>query len=260
VQAVERGDFARAAHAFEAADRVRPHPTTAFNAALAWQSAGDRVRAAEDFAIALGRGLRGAQEVEARKRLASLETNLARVELTGPSGSTVKVDDEDLPLPVTRYELPGEATFTVRLSDGRIVSRRAVMVVGTKSLLDFTEVAPPSPPVAAPRSPQVEATTEPRPRWAGWLTLGAGVALVGGGVAVGLAGLAARDSFAAGGRRDPGTHDEAVTLRTWSNVLWIGGAAAGAIGIAVLLWPTRAKHPTTTLRVGPGIVGLHAEF
>src|SRR5262249_13544235 len=49
-RAFKAGDFARAGEAFDDAYRLAPHPSAAWNAARAWQKAGEKARAANLYA------------------------------------------------------------------------------------------------------------------------------------------------------------------------------------------------------------------
>jgi hypothetical protein len=55
-RAYARKEYERAARAFMAAHELMPHGATAYNAAKAWEAAGDKPRGAETFAIALRMG------------------------------------------------------------------------------------------------------------------------------------------------------------------------------------------------------------
>src|SRR5688572_28065354 len=78
--AFARGDFVAAGRAFEASHRHVPRAAAIYNAARAWDAAGDKARAADAFAIALDRtDLRGAEAAEASTRLRALDAELGIV-------------------------------------------------------------------------------------------------------------------------------------------------------------------------------------
>jgi hypothetical protein len=259
LEAAAHKDYAVAARAFESAQRKSPHPVTAFNAGLAWQAGGEKARAADDFALALSTGLADPQAADAKKRLATLEADLGRLAMRGPPGTAVVIDGAERPLPAHAYVTAGNVALEVRFADGRTATRTVVARANVETQVDLQADAPASRPATEP----APATEPPEARtggWLGWALLGGGAALVAGGVVVGVVGAGARDDFVNGGSRDASQHDTAVSLRTWSNVLWIAGAVTGAVGAIVLVGPLFSKRKTAALEIGPTAITMRASF
>lgn len=253
-QAYEDGRYSAAASLFEAADRLAPHPSVRYNAAAAWEQAGEAARAATGYEAALSMDmLDEGRRKQAEQRLASLKEALARVRIQQPLGALVTVDHvQRAPVPTVFYLRPGTYTLAVEYR-GTSSSSTARVFPGKdhdlKLNLPGTEAPPPppatlQPPITAPLPPgpapgsQDDGATQ---RVWGWIGVGAGVALSGAAIAVGLRALAARDEFMASGKTSRQAHGEASDLRLATNLLWGGATLAGATGVVLLLTAPRIE-------------------
>jgi hypothetical protein len=254
--AFDRGDYRAAALAFEAAHRRAPHPSALYNAARAWEAGGDRGRAADAFVGALAAGLEGAQRRDAEQRVGVLGPSLARLRVSAPPGSRVSVGHlERREPPAEAYVEPGEYEVRVELPDRRHLSRRVSVGAGEHTL------AFEAPPAAAPRAePRAVASSPPATgspvRIAGFVGLGTAAALGGAAIALGVATVSARDRWDDDGHRNLSLRDDAVTLRTWTNVAAFSAAAVGAAGlILVLVAPSASTAPAR-----PGVGAWSSEL
>jgi hypothetical protein len=242
-EAYQDGRYSAAASLFEAADRLAPHPSTRYNAATAWEQAGEAARAATGYEAALAiDSLDEGRRKTAEERLSVLKQNLGRIRVQRPLGAFVTVDHvQHAPVPATFYLLPG--TYQLSIDYQGKTSQSPLTIVAGRDhdvKLDFPEpegatpVAPadlmkPLPPPPPPADTGISQKT-----W-GWVGVGAGVALSGAAIAVGLRALAARDQFVASGNTDREAHDQASDLRLATNILWGGATAAGVAGLVLVL-------------------------
>lgn len=270
--AYERGDYKAAARAFEEANRQAPAAAAEYNAGLAWQAAGDKLRAAGAYehALSVG-GLADAQARDARRRLGALDAALGHLHVVAPDGARIAVDRAacgTAPIDDVRVQ-PGRHLVTMQIGS-RHEERTVDAVSGAATQVRFQlAVAPesPSPPAASASRPPSPATAEQptttgssRRTW-GWVGVGGGVVLAGGAVALGLGALHARDQFDKSGHTDAGAHDRAANLRLWTNVAWVGAAVVGGTGIVLLV--TAPSHPEAARAgfvLGPGSVSLRGRF
>jgi hypothetical protein len=243
-EAYREGRYAAAASLFEAADRLLPHATTRYNAATAWEQAGEDPRAATGYEAALALdSFDPNRRKSARERLTGLRQRLGRIHIQEPLGAVVTVDHvQREPVPLTFYLRPGsyqiaaeyrgaEATTNVQISAGD--ERELTLDLPISS----TPVEPvDSSPVVLPPTPP------PRPvdDWAsqktwGWVTMGAGVAFSGAAIFLGVRALAARDRFVASGNTNADARQDASDLRLATNLLWGGATLAGSAGLVLLL-------------------------
>ncbi|MCK6531669.1 MAG: hypothetical protein L6Q84_01755 [Polyangiaceae bacterium] len=274
--AFEARDFAGAAAAFEEAYRVKPHPATKYNAALAWEKANELARAADAFESALASdGLDEGRAKAARSRLATLKPMLGYVFVEKPIGATLSVAHvADAPIP-TRFHLPpGTHKLVIKRRDGSQAEHEVALKAGgtTTVALDGADLTAPAKgpapaPPAAPLPPSRVApdAAAPRPKksagcarctW-GWVALGAGVAAAGAGTYFGVRTLAAKGDFDDSDKTDADAHDRAVQSRTFANVAFGVAAVAGGVGIYLLLSGGEDKESATvSLGVNPsGVSG-----
>jgi tetratricopeptide (TPR) repeat protein len=236
------GRYSAAASLFEAADRLAPHPSTRYNAATAWEQAGEAARAATGYEAALAIDtLDEGRRKTAEERLAVLKRGLGRIRVPRPLGAFVTVDHvQHAPVPATFYLLPGTYELSVDYQ-GKTSQSPLTIVAGRDHdvKLDFPEpegaapVAPSPIMKPLPAAPPVDNGISQK-TW-GWVGVGAGVALSGAAVVLGLRALAARDRFAESGNTNRDAHDEASDLRLATNVLWGGATAAGVAGLVLVL-------------------------
>jgi hypothetical protein len=252
-QAYAAHRFVEAATHFEAAAAQRAHAVTLYTAALAWEQGNRPERAADDFARALAvPGLSAQQMASAHERLATLETSLGTLDVTGPEGTRVQLDAlTEVAVPARLHALPGEHVLTVRAPSGTITRRDVSIELGTPTHLGLEPEAPPAPPPAP--APLVEAPPPPARAplelrtTIGVTSIGVGVALGIGGIVLGESALGARDAYDAAPTR--AAYDHASSLQTWTNVAFVGAGVFVAGGLVAVLWPHRAPAPSTTAHV-----------
>ncbi len=235
--------YSAAASLFEAADRLAPHPSTRFNAAAAWDEAGEAARAASGYEAALASATldEGKRKV-AEERLSSLKLELGKILVQRPLGAFVTVDHvQRAPVPTTFYLLPGSYQLQVDYRGATSSSPLDVLAGRDHDVkLDDAEpeaAAPAAPPEATrplPLPPPAADTAISQKTW-GWVSVGAGVALGGAAIVLGLQALAARDRFVESANTDPDARSEAASLRLATNVLWGGATAAGVTGLVLVL-------------------------
>jgi hypothetical protein len=236
------GRYSAAASLFEAADRLAPHPSTRYNAATAWEQAGESARAATGYEAALAtETLDAGRRKVAEERLASLKQGLGKIRVQRPLGAFVTVDHvQHIPVPTTFYLLPG--TYQLEVDYQGKTSQSALTILAGRDhevKLDFPEPEVTTPPPvkvvepSVPPAPPVDTGISQR-TW-GWVSVGAGVALSGAAIVLGLRALSARDRFVASGNTDADARSEASDLRLATNVAWAGATAAGVTGLVLVL-------------------------
>jgi hypothetical protein len=242
--AYQEGRYAAAASLFEAADRLLPHATTRYNAATAWEQAGEDARAATGYEAALALdSFDPSRRKSARERLTGLQQRLGRIHIQEPLGALVTVDHvQRESVPLTFYLRPGSyriaaeyrgaednTSVQIKAGDDREIKLHLpIASAPIEPVGPATLVLPPTPP---PRP--VEDGTNQKV-W-GWVSVGAGVALSGAAIFVGVRALAARDRYLASANTDADARQSASDLRLAANLLWGGAALAGSTGLVLLL-------------------------
>lgn len=243
-EAYKEGRYAAAASLFEAADRLAPHPSTRYNAATAWEEAGEAARAATGYTAALAsETLDESRRKIAEERLAGLEQGLGRIRVERPLGAFVTVDHvQRVPVPTTFYLLPGSYELSVDYQGATSVTPLTVAAGGQQEVkLDFPEPEAPTTPALPPEvmqpvpPPLPPADTGLSQKTWGWVGLGAGAVLGGAAIVFGLRALAAKDRFEASGNMNADARGEASDLRLATNVLWGGATLAGVTGLVLVL-------------------------
>lgn len=240
-EAYEDGRYSAAASLFEAADRLRPHASVRFNAAAAWEQAGEDARAATAYAAVLDLGsLDASRRKTALERLTGLAKRLGRLQIREPLGALVTVDHiQRAPVPLTFYLRPGDYEVSADYRGTRTTTSIAVQAGEQREVqldvplpeLPAAEAAPVAPPPPVP--PPVD-TGAGQKTW-GWVSVGASVALSGAAIFLGVRALAARDRFAASNNTNEDARNEASDLRLATNLLWGGATIAGSTGLLLLL-------------------------
>lgn len=246
-------DYERAATEFEAANRAMPAAAALLSAGLAWELGGDSASAATDLAAALAAGgLEARDETTARTHLAALDAKIGHLEVRGPTPARVTMDEHELgALPADVRVTPGDHSFALETAAGTTVHRVVTVGPGATERVDLTptEEAPPPPPPSA---------GGPMQRTLGWIGVGAGAGALVAGVVVGAVGLSARDDFVSGGNVSTSLHDEAVTMRTWANVLLVSGGVLAATGVVLIFTAPRAN--AVAVGLGPASAALRVAF
>jgi hypothetical protein len=244
-EAYNDGRFSSAASLFEAADRLSPHAATRYNAATAWDQAGEASRAATGYEAALAQGtLDTSRETIARDRLATLKGTLAHVRILQPLGALVTVDHvQRTPVPTSFFLRPGSYEVTTEYRGTRTMTPARV-VAGKDHILKlnvpFAEVVTPppaaTPPPTAPSvPPDVPPSDASLQRTWGWIAVGAGVVFSGAAIYMGTRTLAARDDYRESGFTNREARDTASSRRLATNVFWGGALLSGGAGAVLLL-------------------------
>jgi hypothetical protein len=271
--AYEQGKFAAAARAFEESDRIVPRAAALYNAALAWEAAGDPARSAEDYASAISRAdLPADQAAGARDQLAVLSRKLGSLDVIAPADARIAVGSIEGHGP--RFHLyvePGTHDVVVTSPDGATESRTITIGAGASEIVRLGErAAPPPPPAATPLSTPAshDAGHSHRVPATVWALFGGSALFGGAAVALGLETLHARKTFDASNETSKSDHDEAVRFRLLTNVAWACAAASAALGgtlLVVSLTKDRdgdGDETRTALTVSPSdrTVGLRHRF
>jgi tetratricopeptide (TPR) repeat protein len=278
--AFERKDFEVAARTFEEAYRLKPHPATQYNAALAWEKAGELARAADAFESALdSEGLDDGRATASRERLAALKRQLGYAFVTKPIGATVSVAHaENLSIPAKIHLAPGNHELTVRRSDGTtstetisVRAGEAVQVAVAAGGLNPSPIEPapeddPRPTPADPTEPDRADDSCSQCTW-GWVAIGGAAVAAGVGTYFGLKTISARDEFEDSDRQNDDARERAIEARTASNVAFGVAVVAGTVGVILLLTGGSSGEPKkesantrTELRIGPRSVSAAFHF
>lgn len=238
-EAYQQERYSAAASLFEAADRLAPHPSIRYNAATAWEQAGELARAATGYqAVLESSSVDDGRRATARQRLDALQAELAQITVADPLGALLTVDHiQRQPLPARFYLQPGTYRFDVEFS-GQALTETATVHAGKKLSLEFAGIAPAPEPL--PSLDDVPADPVPAsPGWTTgpwtWVALGAGVALSGAAIALGLKAKGAEKTYRDSGYTDPQALRQAEDLQLATNVAWGGATAASVTGLVLIL-------------------------
>jgi len=273
-KAFKRHEYVAAAEAFEEAYAIAPHPAALFNAATAYQKAGQLTRAANLCA----RYLRDAPASDARREKANaligeLTPKVGRIEVEDRGALEVTIDGQSPEVDVT-YVDPGDHVVTGRFGD-KIVQREISVVAG--SVVRVALDPPKPPPSAGPNeepdfdpSPDVKKDEDKsgKPLSPSIFYVGVGATVLLGGVTAwsGLDTNKARDDYDANPTQSG--LDDGRSKQSRTNLL-LGATAAVGVGTAVIgLFFTDfggKKAPPSApeemgLLLGPGFVGARGRF
>jgi tetratricopeptide (TPR) repeat protein len=254
--AYRRGDYSAAAREFEEAARRAPHAATSYNAGVAWQLAGDPLRAANALRLALeSPGLPKDLEEDARTRHAELAPQFGEVSISGPTDALVEVPGlaRDHP-PLRTYAVPGTLRISIEYASGRRDERNIGVERARTVQLAFADEPRKAPPLPSPSSSSSSRTVT------GIALLGAGGISAGAGIVLGVRGLAARNRFDDSGHTDADARDEALSLRNYANVAFAGALVLSTIGTVILVVKPTSSTQAAFFTVGPGFVGLGQRF
>lgn len=237
-RAFDAEEYARAADLFEQANRHAPHPSVLFNAAVSWDHAAERARAANAYRAALaGEGLNAAQTEESERRLSALGEQLGYVLVARPVGGLVTVGNiRREPIPARFYLEPGDYQVELETPEGRNSATSIEVEPGQtlKVALDAVEI-----PTAVPVEPREP--VEPSPpapsqvqETIGWIGIGIGTVAAGVAVYFGTQALAAQDAYLAD-TTSATLRSRAVDAQLRTNVAWAGAGITGGLGVVLLL-------------------------
>jgi len=246
--AFRRGDFAGAGKSFDEADRLAPHAELRYNAALAWDRAGDFARAADGYEGALGRGgLDAERSKRAGARLAAMKERLAYVRVPAPLGGVLSTAHlTRAPIPVSFHLVPGEHIVRVERADGQVISRTISVRAGEISTLELgAEGAEPIPVPATgaratPPEPDNRAPTSPA-TIGGIVALGGAAVFTGGAIYFGVDTLRARDEYDESGHQKADARDRGVRSRALANVAIGASFLCTGVGVYLLILGARSK-------------------
>ena len=255
------GKFADAAQAFEAAAALKPNGVALYTAALAWEQANQSERAADDYGRALalpGGNLNAQQAATAKDRLVALEKVLGTVDVTGPDGTKVQIDQfSQAPVPVRVHGTAGTHTLNVFAPDKPPEKREVLLEGGQTQKLDVTPQAPvvkhePPPTPTAPKEVVVEkSVSHVSPlKAAGWASIGVGATTALAAILLGVSAQDAGDAFNAAPSHAGYVHANA--LADWTTGAWITAGVFVAAGVALVLIPEKSSaQPTETAAPKP---------
>lgn len=241
-RAFDEGRFVDAAHAFEDAFKLKPHPAPLINAGDAWEKAGEYALAARSFERVLA--LESADEqdkTDATDRLARLRPQLGVLVLVGEASLRVKVDEEEFHGGERPYLFPGAHKVTLVDVDG--AKQRTVTVpAGGSASIELATLLP-TPGAGEPRvegaahAPTGGAGAAVAPTGGGggawtWVAYGVGAVGLAGFTVFGLQANGAADRFDAHPNRDD--YDAYGRHQLYAN-LGLGVGAAGIIAGTSLL-------------------------
>ena len=263
-----------AALGFEAAGKLKANAVALYTAAQAWELAGEPARAADMYALALETPkLSDAQTQRSQERLRELQKTLGVLVVTGAQGTKVQLDEHStLPVPAKLHAEGGEHRLVITRPDGTSEKRAVALEAGQSVSIETEDKPEPQPdkpevkkkiPMAEPHKHPVEPESGPGPwKTVGFLSLGAGIAALGGGVLMWGNAKDAEDTYKQ--RPSQETYDHAKGLESNSNILIIGGSVLTAAGAGLVIWQTLKKPKregqSLAVRAGPGALWAEGRF
>lgn len=236
-KAYRSGDYLVAARAFEVAHRLAPHPFAVYNAGISWDDGGRPGRAADDLVEALAMGeLEPKMTEDAQKRLQRLRKAVGIISVEAPPGAKLDLGHITGGSATRAVHLP-PGTYSVRVTyaNGEMDEREVTVEAGKTEPLTFELATPkaaePAPVLATlPDDP----ASDPMGFYiGGGISLGLGVAAGAAAIGLGVTALSARDTFVDSGNTDADARDEASTLRTVTNVMWIVAGVGTITGVTL---------------------------
>ncbi len=256
-EAYRRGDFEAAADLFGRAHALAPSANKRFNEAQSRRRAGQPARAADCYRDALTLGLEGSNHDIAERKLADLEDDVGQVRILAPEGTEIEVAHLRGQAPLTRHLAAGHYHVTLTFPGRVRAQRRIVVEPGQITHLDVAVEPPPPTPVPSPALPP----TSLGPQAITGITL-MSLGGVGGIVASALGArfLGVLDDYEATDYVDTTLEDEALALRTATNVAFAAGAVLGAAGLIVFLTRPGEPTPAASIVLTPRGATLGARF
>ena len=259
VAAAKKGEFRVCAEAFSEAHKRAPHGATLYNAAMCWEGAKDRARAANGYAQALKLpGLSGAQTKQARKKLGELQAALGKLEIAEPRGTRATVGPiQQTRIPFETFIEPGEHEVRLEGPDGEIVERTvnvaaAELKVVRLELESDDQEKPTSLPAPADQSRDSTGDVQ---RTFGWVLVGASGAAAAVGVGFYVSAVGAKQKFDDSDRKDASAREDAIDRYAVARAFWIGAGVGAAAGVTLILLATKKSEPNAAgnlrLRVHP---------
>lgn len=247
--AYENTDYRGAAVLFACAYQYAGKPELKYNEGLAWELANENVRAADAFFLFLAKSTLDIPDKreDARVRLERLESPLYTLTLTSrtPGARTSVGTATETTLPATIHLLAGNYQITVRAQGYLPREEEVVAIAGGRATLDFDLAPEPRPPIPSETQPPRSISPTSADPWmtVGWTGLAFAAAAGITSIVLGVEVDRTLSKFEASGYRDRDQHDNAVILRTATNVAWIAAAGIGAASVTLLV--VRAKRNKT---------------
>ena len=260
-RAFEAKQYRQAAEHFRRAFDAAPAAVTKYNEAYAWQVADEPARAADGYELALSlAGLEDKLREAAQERLATLKRQVGLLDIRSPIAARVIVAHaNNAATPLRIHVRPGRHTITFVTGGGRSLQLTETVAAGRQRVIEPSrdQLSPPAPSNQTSASKPVPVsdettTSESDGFWiAGWISLGATVPLGIATAVLGAQTLSTVDDFESAGSTDQTLHDEAVALRTSTNVMLAITAAAALTGTTLLLISSADEGPNIAMTLHP---------
>lgn len=262
--------FDEAIRHWQQAYSLWPKPQLLYNIALAHARATRPIRAMSFlrafFSEAKNQRQKRGLMRRARKLERSLQPQVAVLDLSGPKGAEVYLNDKRAgTVPLEAVLRPGPHRLEVRAKGRVTVSRSLWLPAGRTTALHIQMRPAPQRPVTPPRPQRGSPGDDPGPRKGLHMafclgTAGLALALAGIAVGTGMLAIARYEEF----QDNPTTSTRArvKTLQNATNSLW---GVAGAVGVAAVVlaiftrWRRRresAARPAPRVELGVGPTGL----
>jgi tetratricopeptide (TPR) repeat protein len=261
----EQGRFREACEKFELSMQLDPSPGTLLNLGNCYEPQGDLVRALSTFERALADGQRASDAKRrkvwsdaARERIAALTPRVPTITVTGADAdATLSLDGHPFTNTGEPERVnPGHHELAEKAEGKRSFSKAFDIAVAEKLQIDLPALEAEHPLAASAPAPVLTAPPadeKVQHRFGRWpLILGAsGVALIGTGVATGLAAAAKTkrlDKECTDKQCDPSLESvkrSAESLARLTDVLWVGGAALMGAGLTLYLIDASSPNGTS---------------
>lgn len=238
---------------------VYPTPNILFSIAREEQLLGQNVAAIRDYRAALKDPLLNLSFHDvAQQRIAELEKQTARIDVTAPPGAAVTLDGAAVDASAPLDAAPGAHTVECTLS-GKKASQQVDAPVGQVTKVTLTIEA------SSVEPPRTETTSVAFPPPTGAIILGgAGIVGLGLGVGFGVASQSKKSDFdnencaVIGSAHCSDLHD---SVGSSAAVSWVGYIAGGALlAGGVVWWLVAPRKETTSVSISPitghGVGGL----
>lgn len=247
--AAKKGEFRVCAEAFTEAHKRAPHGATLYNAAMCWEGAKDRVRAANGYAASLKLGgLSDAQSKQAKKKLADLQAALGKLEVSEPKGTRASVGPiAQTPIPFETFVEPGDHEIKLEGPEGEIIERNVSVAAGQLKVVKL-ELDKDDPVGAPTRSTPTEPTSDSAgnlQRTVGYVLVGASAAAAGVGLGFYVSALGAKQQFDDSNHKDAAARQDAIDRYGVARAFWIGAGVGAAAGVALIVLAPKKAAPAS---------------
>jgi hypothetical protein len=257
-----------------------------YNIALVSMVTKDFATALKDYQAYLQKGaaeIPAARRADVQKEIDKLVGLVAKLEVVGPEGAEVRVDDAPvgkLPLAAPLVLNPGKHKVTLAKDDRESPAKFVVIGAGEAQRVELSlpekpaerpvdKPAAPAPPLAPvtaappPAPPKDEAQTPAWPFWAATGALAVGTGVMGGLTLSKYGALKTeRDSAQTTTARLGDAASPVKTFAVVSDVL--GAVTVVSLGVSIFMTVRKPGSPpppaATAVRIGPGSVSLSGSF